>query len=123
MTVSLWCWQDVESIKNEGYNFTGTDDEIKAKYLAEIANKAGYTKDDIRIFCATGTADLAYGGMNTQIDEMKKLDDIFVYSADLRKGNFYYLVLKGGAHNWTCVLVPFSNSQVILIDGDNVRVQ
>ncbi len=101
--ISLWCWQDVDSIKKEGYSFTGTDDEIKAKYLAEIAKKAGYTKDDIRIFCATGTADLAYGGMNTQIAEMKKLTDIFVYSADLRKGNFYYLTLEGGAHNWTSV--------------------
>ena len=101
--ISLWCWQDVDSIKKEGYSFTGTDDEIKAKYLAEIAKKAGYTKDDIRIFCATGTADLAYGGMNTQIAEMKKLTDTFVYSADLRKGNFYYLTLEGGAHNWTCV--------------------
>jgi len=101
--ISLWCWQDVDSIKKEGYNFSGNDDEIRAKYLAEIAKKAGYTKDDIRIFCATGTADLAYGGMNNQIDEMKKLNDIFVYSADLRKGNFYYLTLEGGAHNWTCV--------------------
>ncbi|WP_242856039.1 alpha/beta hydrolase [Ruminiclostridium josui] len=101
--ISLWCWQDVDSIKNEGYAFTGTDDEIKAKYLSEIAKRAGYTKDDIRIFCATGTADLAYGGMNSQIAEMKKLTDMFVYSADLRKGNFYYLTLEGGAHNWTCV--------------------
>ncbi len=101
--ISLWCWQDVDSIKKEGYSFTGTDDEIKAKYLAEIAKKAGYTKDDIRIFCATGTADLAYNGMNTQIAEMKKLTDMFVYSADLRKGNFYYITLKDGAHNWTCV--------------------
>ena len=101
--ISLWCFQDIDSIKKEGYNFTGTDDEIKAKYLAEIAKKAGYTKDDIRIFCATGTADLAYEGMNAQIAEMKKLTDMFVYSADLRKGNFYYLALKGGAHNWTCV--------------------
>ncbi len=101
--ISLWCWQDVDSIKKEGYSFTGTDDEIKAKYLAEIAKKAGYTKDDVRIFCATGTADLAYNGMNSQIAEMKKLTDTFVYSADLRKGNFYYITLKGGAHNWTCV--------------------
>ena len=101
--ISLWCWQDVDSIKKEGYSFTGTDDEIKAKYLAEIAKKAGYSKDDIRIFCATGTADLAYNGMNSQIAEMKKLTDTFVYSADLRKGNFYYLTLEGGAHNWTCV--------------------
>ncbi len=101
--ISLWCWQDVDSIKKEGYSFTGTDDEIKAKYLAEIAKKAGYTKDDIRIFCATGTADLAYNGMNSQIAEMKKLTDTFVYSADLRKGNFYYITLNGGAHNWTCV--------------------
>lgn len=101
--ISLWCFQDIDTIKKEGYGFTGTDDEIKAKYLAEIAKKAGYTKDDIRIFCATGTADLAYNGMNSQVAEMKKLTDTFVYSADLGKGNFYYLTLKGGAHNWTCV--------------------
>lgn len=108
--ISLWCWQDVATIKSEGYvDLTGTDDEIKAKYLAAIPkdsktyNKSGYTKNDIRIFAATGTADLAYGGMNTQIAEMKKLTDMFVYSADLRKGNFYYMTLPGGAHNWTCV--------------------
>ena len=74
-----------------------------ATKLLEIANKAGYKKDDIRIFCASGTADLAYNGMNSQIAEMQKLTDTFVYSADIRKGNFYYLTLEGGAHNWTCV--------------------
>ena len=100
--ISLWCWQDDQTIKEAGY--TGaTSDEAKAKYLADIPKKAGYGPDDIRIFCATGTADLAYGGMNSQIAEMKKLTDMFKYSADLRKGNFYYSVLPGGAHNWTCV--------------------
>lgn len=101
--ISLWCWQDVGTIKQEGYDFTGTNDEIVAQYLAEIARRAGYTKDDIRVFAATGTADLAYSGMVSQIGELKKQDDIFVYSADPRKGNFYFMVLEGGAHNWTCV--------------------
>lgn len=101
--ISLSCWQDVNTIKNEGYNFEGTDSDIVAKYLEAIANGKGYSKDDIRIFCATGTADIAYDLMNPQIDAMKKLTNTFVYSADLRKGNFYYMVLPGGAHNWTCV--------------------
>lgn len=101
--ISLWCWQDAATIRSEGYDFKGSNDEIVAQYLAEITRKAGYTKDDIRVFCATGTADLAYDGMNAQIAEIRKQNDIFVYSADLRKGNFYYMVLEGGAHNWTCV--------------------
>jgi len=104
--ISLWCLQDTESIKNEGYNFEGTNEEIIAQYLAAIARNKGYTKDDIRIFAATGTADMAYNGMVEQIKAMKNhedVKDIFVYSADLRKGNFYFLTLEGGAHNWTCV--------------------
>lgn len=104
--ISLWCWQDTASIEaeyGEGFFEGENSNVILAKYLAYKAKEAGYGKDDIRIFCATGTADLAYGGMNAQIEEMKKLDDIFVYSADLRKGNFYYITLPGGAHNWTCV--------------------
>ena len=101
--ISLSCWQDVGTITEEGYDFEGSNDEIVAQYLAAIARNAGYTKDGIRIFCATGTADVAYSLMTPQIEAMKKQDDIFIYSADLRKGNFYYLVLEGGAHNWTCV--------------------
>jgi enterochelin esterase-like enzyme len=101
--ISLSCWQDTNTIKNEGYNFEGTDSEIVAQYLAAIAKDNGYSKDDIRIFCATGTDDIAFNLMNPQIDAMKKQTDMFVYSADLRKGNFYYMVLPGGAHNWTCV--------------------
>ena len=98
MPISLWCLQDVS-----GMDYEGTNDEKLAKYLADVARNAGYTKDDIRIFCATGTDDMAYGGMVNQIEAMKKEDSMFVYSADLRKGNFYFLQLEGGTHIWNCV--------------------
>ncbi len=96
--LSLWCLQDVSS-----FGYSGTSDEQMAQYLADVARKAGYTKDDIRIFCATGTDDMAYSGMKNQIEAMKKEDSMFVYSADLRKGNFYFLQLAGGTHIWNCV--------------------
>ncbi|MDD5936313.1 MAG: sugar-binding protein [Clostridiales bacterium] len=96
--VSMWCLQDASNLP-----YTGTDDEKKAQYLNDIAVNAGYGKDDIRVFCATGTDDMAYGGMVSLIDAMKKVDGVFNYSADLRKGNFYFLQLEGGTHIWNCV--------------------
>ncbi|MDF2611520.1 MAG: enterochelin esterase-like enzyme, partial [Lachnospiraceae bacterium] len=65
--------------------------------------EAGYGPNDVSIFCATGTEDMAYGGMVSQINAMKKVDDTFLYTANLNKGNFYFMTLEGGTHTWNCV--------------------
>ena len=74
-----------------------------AEYLAQVAKDAGYGTKDYYLFCATGSADIAYPNMKPQIDEMMKLKDSFIYSANMEKGNFYFLVCEGGTHAWNWV--------------------
>ncbi len=74
-----------------------------AEYLAKVAKDAGYGPKDYYIFCATGSADIAYPNMKPQIDEMMKLKDSFIYSANTSKGNFYFLICEGGTHAWNWV--------------------
>ncbi len=74
-----------------------------AEYLAKVAKDAGYGTKDYYLFCATGSADIAYPNMKPQIDAMMKLKDSFIYSADTEKGNFYFIVSDGGTHAWNWV--------------------
>ena len=72
-----------------------------AAYLANIAKKAGYkAPHDFKLFCASGSEDIAYPNMVPQINELKKLTDTFVYSNDPIQGNFYFMVANGGTHWW-----------------------
>jgi S-formylglutathione hydrolase FrmB len=98
MPISLYCLADVS-----GMGYEGTSADQMAQYLSSIPKKAGYGPNDYKIFCATGTDDMAYGGMVTQIDAMKKLTDSFIYTADQSKGNFYFMALEDGTHTWNCV--------------------
>jgi GH35 family endo-1,4-beta-xylanase len=68
----------------------------------------GYAMDDYYVFAATGTDDIAYGGMVNAIPAMADQKDsegnpIFIYNADLSQGNLYFLLLPGGTHTWQCV--------------------
>lgn len=74
-----------------------------AEYLANVARKSGYTTKDYYIFAATGDLDIAYPNMNPQIEAMKQIKDTFINSADLNKGNFYFMVCDGGTHAWNWV--------------------
>ena len=80
-----------------------SDPKAVAEYLAKVAKDAGYTPRDYFIFAATGDLDIAYPNMKPQIDAMKELSDTFIYSANLDKGNFYFMVCEGGTHAWNWV--------------------
>ena len=96
--ISAACMEDIS-----GLEYEGNSSEQMAKYLANVPVKYGYGPKDYYIFCATGTDDLAYLGMLKQIEAMKSRKESFLYSADLSKGNFYFLELGGGTHTWNCV--------------------
>jgi len=74
-----------------------------AEFLAEHARKSGYKPHDYYLLCATGDLDIAYPNLNPQVQEMRKFDDVFIYSSDLKKGNFYFIVCEGGTHAWNWV--------------------
>lgn len=71
-----------------------------AEYLAKAAKDAGYGPKDYYIFSATGVLDIAYPNLNPQVEAMKELTDAFIYSANLTKGNFYFIVSEEGSHSW-----------------------
>jgi len=71
-----------------------------AAFLAEAARKSGYAPQDYYIFSATGDLDIAYPNLKPQVDAMRQHTDVFIYSSDKTKGNFYFLVAEGGSHAW-----------------------
>lgn len=78
----------------------GLQPEKTAEYLANVAKKSGYKPHDYYIFSATGKLDIAYPNLKPQIDAMKQLTDVFIYSSDTKKGNFYFLTADSGTHAW-----------------------
>jgi S-formylglutathione hydrolase FrmB len=81
----------------------GLQPKETAEYLADVARASGYKPQDYYIFSATGTQDIAYPNLKPQIDAMKQLTDVFVYSSDTKKGNFYFIAADGGTHAWNWV--------------------
>ncbi len=72
-----------------------------AQYLADVVKKSGYqAPQDYKLFCATGSEDIAYPNMKPQIEAMKKYTNTFIYSSDIKNGNFYFMVANGGTHWW-----------------------
>ena len=87
--------------------WAGNTADEKAAAVANACKKSGYAKNEYFILAATGTKDIAYSGMNPQIESMKKLTDTFTYTSDFSKGNFYYLLCDGGSHWWTGYIVHY----------------
>lgn len=72
-----------------------------AQYLADVVKKSGYkAPHDFKLFCATGSEDIAYPNMRPQIEAMKNYPNTFIYSSDIKNGNFYFMVANGGTHWW-----------------------
>lgn len=72
-----------------------------AQYLADVVKKSGYkAPQDFKLFCATGSDDIAYPNMRPQMEAMKKYTNTFIYSSDIKNGNFYFMVANGGTHWW-----------------------
>ncbi|GAA0304080.1 enterochelin esterase-like enzyme [Gracilibacillus halotolerans] len=78
----------------------GSKPKETAEYLANVVRNSEYTPEDFYIFSATGNQDIAYPNLKPQVDEMRKLSDVFIYSSDTNKGNFYFIEADGGVHSW-----------------------
>jgi S-formylglutathione hydrolase FrmB len=71
-----------------------------AAFLAEVARKSGYKPNAFYIFSATGKQDIAYPNLKPQVEEMKRHADVFRYSSNPEKGNFYFMEAEEGSHTW-----------------------
>jgi endo-1,4-beta-xylanase len=74
-----------------------------AKLLHDHAAKSGYGVNEYFIYTATGTEDIAYEALTTQVNAMRKFPDTFVENEDLSKGNFHYLLAEGEVHAYEAV--------------------
>lgn len=74
-----------------------------AAYVRDAVLQQGYSANDFFIFSATGTNDIAYRGLTNQINEMKKLTDVFSFDFDSKKGNLYYMEALNGQHDYNWV--------------------
>ena len=72
-----------------GAALIGQDNPVEiAENLANAVKEKGYTAKDFYLFCANGTDDFTYEAMANQIEAMKEID-MFTYSSNPDKGNFY----------------------------------
>lgn len=79
--------------------FKGGDKKESAEYLRKVVLDYGMTKDDFYIYCGVGTNDdMAGPNMVPMVEEMVKLDDVFVECDNFKDGNFYFAHKQGGWH-------------------------
>ncbi len=74
-----------------------------AGYIGSVPEKYGITPADFLILAATGTKDMAYENLTDQIEEMKKINDVFHYGTDFNSSNLYYMVAEGGVHTYAAM--------------------
>lgn len=94
MPMSGDCWQ-------LGTLAGGRQSDETAQILSDTASASGYSKQEYYIFAATGSNDVAYGGMNNQIAAMKKHTETFDFSdTGFSEGNLIYYTVKGNYHDY-----------------------
>ncbi len=78
--------------------------EETANVLHNHVAASGYGVEEYFIYTATGTGDVAYDALTTQVNEMRKFPETFVEDEELSKGNFHYLLAEGEVHEYEAAL-------------------
>ena len=77
----------------------GSDPAGTAAALANALKESGYGANDFFIHAMTGTSDMAYDALASQIEAMKEAEG-FAFGADTSENNLYFSVLEGGTHDY-----------------------
>ncbi len=79
----------------------GSTDVTDATTVANAALNSGYDKNEYYIFAATGTEDLAYHSLTSQIEAMKTMENAFAYTEEgFADGNLMYYTVEGNRHDY-----------------------
>ena len=79
----------------------GSTGEQDAASLANAATASGYGKRDYFVFAATGTRDVAYSGLSSQIEQMRPLTTAFDFTeSGFADGNLMYYTVQGNRHDY-----------------------
>ena len=74
-----------------------------AAALRDAVKGKGFGPEDISVFAATGTDDIAFSNLTPQIEAMRSLDDFFIFSEDYGRGNLHFLLADGMIHEYPAV--------------------
>ncbi len=77
-----------------------TKPDETAKILHDHVIRSGYGVDEYFIYAATGTKDVAYDALTSQVNAMRQFPDTFVEEEELAKGNFHYLLAEDEVHDY-----------------------
>lgn len=80
----------------------GSDPAGTAAALANALKESGYGANDFFIHAMTGTSDMAYDALASQIEAMKEAEG-FAFGADTSENNLYFSVLEGGTHDYDSI--------------------
>lgn len=90
------CW----AIATQG---GGSHPEETAMVLEQALEDSGYAPEDFFVYAITGSEDIAYPIMSSQIEAMQNLPDSFHFGTDNETENIRFAVLNGGEHNYNYV--------------------
>lgn len=81
----------------------GSRPEETAGVLDQALADSGYCPEDFFVYAITGSEDIAYPIMSSQIEAMQNLPDSFHFGTDHETENIRFAVLDGGEHNYNYV--------------------
>lgn len=90
------CW----AITTQG---GGSRPEETAEALEQALGDSSYGPEDFFIYVITGSEDIAYPMMSSQIEAMQDLPDSFHFGTENGVENIRFAVLDGGVHNYNYV--------------------
>lgn len=90
------CW----TIATQG---GGSQPEETARALEQALEDSGYGPEDFFIYAITGSEDIAYPMMSSQIEAMQDLPDSFHFGTENGVENIRFAVLDGGVHSYDYV--------------------
>ena len=93
-----------------------SETEKTVKALTDSIRRQGYTKDDFKIFAATGDQDIAYPALTPMIEAMAKETEFFDYSDEYRAGNLHYLVVADKNHAYDAVMLYWRDCLPYIFD-------
>ena len=78
----------------------GKETEKTARYIHDHTVEAGFGKIDFRIYAGTGDRDIACPNLTPQIEAMKSMTDLFVFSDRMNEGNLHYVIMEDAPHTY-----------------------
>lgn len=98
----------------------GSDPAGTANALSAALKESGYGTNDFFIHAMTGTNDMAYDALTSQIEAMKEAEG-FSFGIDISENNLYFSVLEGGTHDYNTIRRYLYNAMPAFWGAEDTR--